>query len=373
MKKAFLLSAYLFANGLFVYKYGYRITPHGFGLIAAYGAFAAAVLLILVKMPDKFFSNRTLWILAALVCAGAAIALQLRSQTGLRVDRHEMVRLFWDNAFSGQNPYLPENPQSNVPGPFPFYFILALPFKGIGEMGYFSLSGVIVFMLLVRSAPADDRRKTAAMVLCAVSPAVWYEIVARSTVFLNAVLILAWMILAENTRGRASRITAFVWGFSLGCLLCTRSIAFFMLVPFLRRLRTLPAVAGFAREWISGTFLGFFLFLAPLLLFDSFRHGVNPFSIQASIMPAWLAAPVFIAFVAASFRTSSFENVLFLESVFLFLLLAVYILDKTVRFGWNAVVFRHHADISYLLFVLPAALYTGLLTGSLGARRDAGA
>jgi hypothetical protein len=75
------------------------------------------------------------------------------------LERHHLI---WDNYFSGEYVYFAKSNFGNPPGPMPFYYVLALPFYAVGELGYFSLLGIVVFVLLLRFARVPRRSEPSA-------------------------------------------------------------------------------------------------------------------------------------------------------------------------------------------------------------------
>jgi len=352
----FLVFAYLFINGLFVYKYGARIGAPAFHLVPAYVLFAAGLCVILRKMPESIFGRSVFAAVVVLFVLVSVLLFRIKPQAVLNVDRYEMIRLFWDNALSGKNPYLPRHENTNIPGPFPFYFLLAFPFYWTGEIGIFSLAGFLLFAALLFSSRTCLKNKTAALLLLTASPAFVYEIICRSTVFLNAALVLCWMVWVErSTPGTASK--KFCAGLLLGCLLSTRSVAWFMFAPFLAVLYRNRRGWFEGGRFSAGAFLAVLVIFLPFFFFNSFRHGVNPFRVQESLVPAVVTVPIWAAFFLASHRIRSFRRFLIAEAFFTFFLLSAYMGGKIAHYGWNSAVYQHRADISYWLFVFPFLIH----------------
>jgi hypothetical protein len=132
---------YLLVNAVFVLKYSIRIVTHGSLLVVLYLFAVPVVFWLLTRLPSRIFTNRTYIAIVIAFSVFMGIVFFIIPQESLRVDRYEMIKLFWDNTFSGINPYTPRE-HTNIPGPFPCYFILALPF-------YLSL---IYYMLSARTS-----------------------------------------------------------------------------------------------------------------------------------------------------------------------------------------------------------------------------
>ena len=139
---------YLLVNAVFVLKYSIRIVTHGSLLVVLYLFAVPVVFWLLTRLPSRIFTNRTYIAIVIAFSVFMGIVFFIIPQESLRVDRYEMIKLFWDNTFSCINPYTPRE-HTNIPGPFPCYFILALPFYLLKEIGLLSLAGFLLFSYLL--------------------------------------------------------------------------------------------------------------------------------------------------------------------------------------------------------------------------------
>jgi hypothetical protein len=349
-----ILPLFLVLNGLFVYKYGARITPHFLPLTAAYSLGFAILFYSLPALPERLFTRKLYVAAAAAFCLAFAVLLHFVPQEAIRLDRHEMIALFWDNASEGINPYTPRTPGSNVPSGFPLYFAMSLPFHLIGEIGYLSLLGFALFAwLLYRRDDIPLRGRTSALLLLLASVAFAYEILCRSTIFLNSAMALA-VVWFHRRYFSASRLGFAATAVLTGLAVSTRSVIVAMLAPFfLSRLKadfTPKSAAGFLA--ISGAaFASTFL---PLLFYSGFVDEYNPFMVQAS---AFLPMGVILAALAlaagASFFIRTDSQYYWTVCLILFGLAAYYLIHNVRLWGWTTAIFESQADITYFSFCLP--------------------
>jgi hypothetical protein len=366
-----LALVYLTINGLFVLKYGSRLA--GFLPAVSYLIAAPALFWFLTRLPSRIFSNRAYVAVVLVFAALMGIVFAAIPQERLRVDRFEMIRLFWDNAFRGINPYTPREIDTNIPGPFPGYFIIALPFYLCREIGLLSLSGFLLFSWQLFRNDAGVRASTVALLLLVASPAFAWEVACRSTIFLNMALVMV-LILRMERRSKAgfSNRASFIYGLLTGVVACTRSVTFLVLAPYFiylwsnhRAPRPVP--------YITAALGAFGLPFVPLLAYPSFLHGFNPFAVQSSLLPG--AATVVIALFAmvGALRTKSFSGFVLLQTLCLFAIAFGYVAIQIARSGWHAVFIGDGADISYFLLAFPflavgsaLALMEGPTTGVSG-------
>ena len=353
MKHA-ILPVYLLVNGIFAYKYGARATPHFLPLAAAYSLFFASLFYALPRIPERLFTGKLYVAMAAAYCVFCVALFHFVPQSSIRLDRHEMISLFWDNVSNGINPYTPRMPDSNIPSGFPLYFAMALPFYLIGEIGYLSLLGFALFAwLLYRREDIPLRGRTSALILLLASAAFNYEILCRSTIFLNSVLAVA----VAAFYGRyfsASRHGFAATAILTGLAVSTRSVIVAMLAPFfIFRLRTdftLKSTGWFLL--ISGA--AFFATFAPVLFYSGFADRYNPFMVQASAFLPMSAILAGLALaVAASFFIRTSAQYHWVVCLVLFGLAAFYAAYNVMIWGWQVAVFESRVDFTYFSFCLP--------------------
>jgi hypothetical protein len=366
MKHA-ILPIYLLVNGIFAYKYGARATPHFLPLTAAYSLFFAILFYALPRIPERLFTGKIYVAMAAAYCVFCAALLHFVPQSSIRLDRHEMISLFWDNASNGINPYTPRTADSNIPSGFPLYFVMALPFYLIGEIGYLSLLGFALFAwLLYRREDIPLRGRTSALALLLASAAFNYEILCRSTIFLNSVLAVAVVAFYERYFS-ASRPGFAATAVLTGLAVSTRSVIVAMLAPFfIFRLKTdftLKSTVWFLL--VSGAvFLATFV---PLLFYSGFTDRYNPFMVQANaFLPMSAILTALALAVAASFFIRTGAQYYGVVCLVLFGLAAFYSAYNVMIWGWTAAVFDSRVDFTYFSFCLP---FLSFVTAVLFSRK----
>lgn len=190
------VAAFLFitVNILFCFKYLYRVS-FAVALVAVggYSVFLGSSF-CLYKKGKLFFPVRLWTIILVLLTAGSGFVLQLIPKESLNVDRWEMIQMFLDAVSNGVYPYGVHNATGNYPGPMPFYFVLAYPFYKIGEIGWMTVIGIwITFVYFIR---LDRNTLGLLMLLVLSSLSLYWEIFARSTVFINSLLFAVYFFSA---------------------------------------------------------------------------------------------------------------------------------------------------------------------------------
>lgn len=346
------LIVYLLINALFIAKYASRVTPDYGWLLAGYLVLIPLFYIIAYRLPGRLYRRWVFWTLVALLVVAALVAYDFISQESLRVDRYEMIRLFWDNYFNGINPYTPRVEGSNIPGPFPFYFYLALPFYAVGEMGLFTLAGFLLYILLIRTCVSTERDRQVVLFALLLSPAYAWEIITRSTLFFNTTLVLGYLFLVaviDLTRSRNVFLAAVLFGF----LLSTRSIVLTVMLPFLVFLGVQRSGWFKILLWGSGTVLGFGLTFLPVAFTPGFFPANNPFAVQNIFLPAWFPAVVLLVMSTATLRIATLDRFIYASMLALALLASAYFTLQVFQYGMYAALFEDKADISYFILALP--------------------
>lgn len=348
-----LLLVYFMVNAVFVLRYGSRIFTHGYLIVTFYLVAVTAIFVLLIRLPSRIFNNRTYISIIIVFCVLMGIVFFIVPQESLRVDRYEMIKLFWNNTFTGNNPYTPLKLNTNIPGPFPCYFALALPFYLLKEIGLLSLTGFLFFSYILYKSPLSMRAKTFSLLLLVGSPAFAWEITCRSTIFLNIVLVL-WLIQEmerQSTQAFSSRASV-VYGLLTGFIACTRSVAILVLVPYLLYLWRNHRVPHPTLYSVSA-FVAFGIPFLPFLTYPSFFQGYNPFVVQTSLMPGSATVVVGLISCAVALRLVNFSGFIFFQSICLFVIALIYISLRIASYGWHNAIIGDGADISYLMLAFP--------------------
>ena len=365
LKKNTSLFILLFVNFVFVYKYGSRLTPYAplIGLAAVLVQFA------LWKKRELLarFSTKLDWADAAVLLifiAGCTIAFNKIPVETLNVDRWSVITSFWDNYFDGKYVYFATSHMGNPPGPMPVYYILALPFYFMGELGFFSISGIVVFYVLLRLSTIPRFYSSLALLLLCSSAFYLWEVTCRSNILINGTLVLASIVYFYKDGSTNTYRHLIITGILTGLCLSTRNVfAIPYIIAFLYALKAKKV--SFGNLIIIGCIALFVMALSfvPFVYnhVDDFKT-MNPFIIQGSYLMPFKYTLIFIAlaFVFA-FLCRKKEDVYFYSGLVLFLTIVFYFGYHTVNSGFNAAVHDSRADNSYFILCIPFSLYYLLL------------
>lgn len=297
------------------------------------------------------------WILVSGILLISMAFFFLYPQNLLRVDRFEMINLFWDNWFSNKCPYCPRTEGTNIPGPFPFYFYLAFPFYIINETGYLSLLGVITFVAMLKLSNNKNKISYPLVLILLSCPAVIYEIAGRSTVFLNSVLILIIMLYLNDNKLKTWQ-NVLITGILTGLLLSTRSLSF--LFVFLSYLFFYQKNFFEKKVFLSGvlSLIVFAVTFIPILLVckDIFPAN-NPFVVQSSLVPTTYIGIIGIISFFITITLKRFATFCWFSGIICITLFISY-LSLFVKNGLINSIIESNVDISYVTFSIPFLLYS---------------
>ncbi len=358
VKSNISLLLFLFINLIFSIKYLSRVTdfavPISIGITSFY--------FLIFKYQDKFqfFGKQLKYVniigFIVLFIASYLVFQKVPVQT-LNVDRWSVITSFWDNYFADEYVYFALSHMNNYPGPMPFYYIVALPFYLLGELGYLSIIGLLLFIILLKVLRKPLATQTAYFIIIATSPFFLWEIVGRSNIFFNSTLILISIVYFFKT---IENKNLFWNGIIIGLLLSTRNVyAIPYVIVFLFALKNRDI--SIKNTIIIGiiavlTFAATFL---PFVIghFEDFQK-MNPFIIQSSyLMPFEFSFACIILSFLSFFVVKNRLDVYFYSGLILFITIALHFVWMSMQHGLYDAFFNSKADISYFILCIPFLLF----------------
>jgi len=353
-RKNFLpLLLFILINCLFIYKYADRLFPGAWLLSIGYGLASWGGLVVLNRIPIKFFTQKLVYFSLVLLVISAALIMYTIKLDTLNVDRWSVISVFWEAIFNGEFPYAAKSIHDNPPGPFPFYFVVALPFYLIGEIGLMTVLSILGLIGLYFHRGKSYKGTLLLVLLLLLSPAVWWEISTRSTIFTNMFLVLLYITWLENFKHTEIiyQLTAGIIG---GFLLSTRGIVAVSYIAFF-------SFAYFRlKNWRSSLYQGFGIgigFLATLLPFVFWNIELfstyNPITLQAGFINWPLLIIIILTTIVIMLKTkTSFEFYRNLGIIITAVITAA-LIKSIFLYGWHAVIYANAFDISYFILALP--------------------
>ncbi len=347
------MAVFILINCLFIYKYASRFNDYFPLIIIFYAAIASAGLIYLHRIPESKFNNNQIYIVLALFTVAAIIIFLMIDINSLDVDRWSVIDSFWESAFNGDFPYAARSIHDNAPGPFPFYFIMALPFHLAGEIGWMTVLGFFGLAWLLYKRSRTAKPVVILLLLVATAPVTLWELSTRSTIFFNMTAVLLFITWLEYKPEMKSR-EQFLTGLIGGLILSTRG---FVAIPFLAffsfaYLRTRQVKEFFIRGF--GVIIGFFITLIPFLLWDIEKFKIyNPITLQAGFLNLPLLIIFFVLAILAGLKATSACRFYSILSLLLFTVITAAFIITASEFGWDIAFHKSAFDISYYILAVP--------------------
>jgi hypothetical protein len=353
------LFIFLFINFIFSVKYSSRITDF-------YLPFSILITLvfyliyrkqeIFIRLLGKLKINTiSLLVFYFILCLFLFAKIPIET---LNVDRWSVISSFWDNYFRGEYVYYAKSFDNNYPGPMPFYFILALPFYLIGELGLFSFLGLLLFILLGFNNFSKSKINII-FILTGFSLFFLWEICGRSNLFFNGVIILLLIKLffKKYTMSLKSNL---VFGVLVGLTLSTRNV---FVIPYI--ITFIYALKSKRIDIKNTIYLGLICLITFAITFVPFVWNhmddfliMNPFIIQADgLIPFKYSLLFIIISIVLAFKCNQEIDVYFLSGLVLFLTILFYVVYKIIIYGFDRAFFMSGADITYFILCTPFLIF----------------
>lgn len=355
-EKSIVLLMFLFVNNLFWIKYAYPYVHQHIGyFIAIYSLFVIVfvvfytkIAILIAKIP--FF----LFVVTAVFVVIVLNTLLVREQ--IQVDRWSAMQIGIQSVWQGQYPYSATDHLGGRTSNLPGLMLIGLPFYGLGDVG---LLQIAVFIVLVCFLYFNFRRNTVffVVVLLLLSPAYWWEVLVKSDLMSNLILIFMYTWLMYKRKPFFQK-SPYLTGILLSVLLLTRVV---VIIPILLVFSTFIAQSSI--YYLKKLTIGFSttsLVLLVLVLKDCPSIPVllqyNPLNLQGGVTPLWFNVFVILLTIFVSFANKT-EKQFLLSSIFLLGLPVLYgFIDSVIRFGFFTTLYADTFDISYwgmlLIFIV---------------------
>lgn len=355
------LFIFLFINFAFFVKYLSRATSYylviSFTLIT--------IFYFLLKFRNKIYIPKSsekviIYLMFFLFLVGSGFVFYKIPVETLNVDRWSVITSFWDNFFKDQYVYFAKSVAGNPPGPMPFYYILALPFYFIGELGWYSVLGFFVFYFILIYTKKSFEIRFLFLLLILISPFYLWEIMTRSNIFLNGCLVLFSIIyLLKSLEENYSRKILFN-GIIIGLLLSTRNV---FVIPYI--VVFLFALKDNRIKILETVYVGILSVIVFALTFIPFVWNhlsdfmtMNPFIIQSGyLMPTEYSLFCVLISFGSFWLCKEKNDVYFFSGLLLFFPIVLHYFYQILLHGFVETFFNSRADISFFILCIPFFVY----------------
>lgn len=352
------LTAIVVVNLLVLAKYAPRVGVPWMILAAGYLGVVTAGVYGSRRRPGSMTALRPLLFWTTVVLAALLYLLILdRVPPGsVRVDRWSAITAFNEKLLAGEYPYEARTHLGSRVSGLPMLFAFGLPFQWAGDVGYLQVFAFVVFAVACQRLWGQRFDVVPPLLLLVTSPANLWEVAARSDLLSNSLVLVMFLFLSEQWRGKKTRTRMAALGVLGGLVASTRLVlAVPMLVYFIgyfRRDEVRAAVtsAAVALAVFAATILPFVLWDPRLFLSN------NPFVWQTILAPIPVQAGAVVASVAAGLAAGSLSSKCFSAGLVLFATVLVTFLLGAWNQGLEKTLVGSGFDISYFDLALPLLL-----------------
>lgn len=354
MGKKWGIALYVALNLLFIFKYGSRLGATIVWLLM--GAWVALVGLLCGVLNHIGRTRR----LVAVFCLVAVVALfvvqGLTDPYQIKVDRWSAIDHHLSYLLQGRYPYAAQTHLGGYGSPFPVWQVLHLPFYVLGNVGLSSLACMGLYLhSLYRWRGGCTALAAGLLMVC--SPAVCYEVVVRSDLMANFMMVAAivqYLIYYKVSLQRHLFACAVLCGLVLSTRLSTAIPLFIFFFGQYVALSWRKQVA-----FPLGVLFVFGLTFVPYLVWstDLFLFEYNPFVLQTSMSRLSDAILLGLLVLAAAWWVRGASGRYF-ASVALCLMacvVVVFVHNMCIESNFTAL-FSSRYDITYIDMSLPFLL-----------------
>ncbi len=338
-------------GGLFVLKYAYRITEYNF-------LFTLLFLLLFYSFPfllkridtEKYriFRKKNVILIFSLLTIVFIVLLNY-IPVETRVSRFLAIETWLNNLLNNHFPYdSPLNPSG-----FPFLFFLALPFYLLGDAGYLTIVGFLLFWIAVIITSKTTKEYTTRLTMLILMPTIYYEIIVRSELLANMMFIVFLLLIAEKYLSKhKTGIVLFPIALLYGLFLSTRGIVGVIYI--------IAVLYFFRNDLMKGVYFSlivintFLLLIIPFFLWNSEIFINNgPFAIQMLYLPTGYLIFFFILSIYTGWIVSDFQELLFSSAIIIFMIVTLSFILTINETGFYSAFYQDRFDISYYIFTIP--------------------
>jgi hypothetical protein len=359
VNKILITSALLFINALFCIKYFERFT-------SLFPVITLLLLLIqcgLLYLPfynkiDIKQQNKIIYLLLILSVLCSFFVFRIIHISSLNVDRWSVIYSFWEAFLNGDYPYFAKSHMNNPPGPMPIYFVIALPFYLINEIGWMPLVAVFIGVIFINKQIKNPTSQLIFILFMLTFMGFYWELLSRSTILLNSFLVLIVLLYSEKSIARQN-YSFYLSALLTGVILSTRMV---FIMPFL----SLGIMTLFSKKvsfprlliWTALALFAFTLTFLPFYIgFQESFFVMNPFKVQSGfLLPSIYNYLFILVSIVLSLFFYNQLSLLLLSGYSLFISIFIYFVYHLMHSGLQGAYFQSGADISYFLFCVPFLL-----------------
>lgn len=350
------LIIYVVINTLFVWKYSTEYAGFSWMPVLYF-----VVIIFFLRLISRRYNleglRRESWgiiytVAVLLIAAGLTFLMLRFDPQNINVGRYPALHDWISRLLAGKFPY-----GSDInPSGMPFLFMLATPFYFLGDLGLFQIFTFLIFAALVYD---QSRRNLASslriIVLLVISPVFLFEIVVRSDLFSNMVIVLLYIYIFERFSTRKGVLNAILLGLAGGLILSTRAVVLLIYIVLLLYLIRQKHTGYYIL--LPSILAAFILSLIPFMLwnYSQFMQS-GPLAIQSSYIPVWAFILAIAVSIVCGAMVKTIRGVYMAVYLTLFGIVSIAFFGSIMELGVVQSVLGDRFDISYYSFCLPFLL-----------------
>ena len=356
---------FIMVNVLFVAKYSARVSENA-ALSATLLATLFYYILLRLVIPNYIcrVGERGAWIKKIVFGAclfaflGMIVAQNVIDPYSIQVDRWSALHFPIQNFLSGNYPYAAHTHLGGSASPFPVWQIVHIPFYLLGNVGLSVFAAMALFLWSCYKVQGSSVSHIVALLMCS-SVVVWYEVVVRSDLITNFLLLAALINFVFNSLNQQWVEEKRWWiACAVGSMACTR---FLVLIPIALLLLPYFIRMSFRRQ-ISTVLLTVFVFALTFVPFallnwqEFFYSPYSPWALQTrqgnfSDFCLFVPLAIYLALNHKAISVQYYRNSALMLAVFVSV---SFVHNMYLAENWN--LFSSTYDITYYSTVLPFCL-----------------
>jgi len=351
---------YLFINGLFVLKYSSRINfSYAPVITLIYLVLMYLVFFFIIKREIPLVSYKTVFYLIFLLYLFFTIWVNLNIDgNNLNVDRWSAMEVAIKALLNNEYPYSAVDHLNGRTSNLPSLILIGIPFYFLGDVGFLQSFSFAMYALLLLRFINNDKSKLIGLLLLILSPSFGWEIIVKSDLMSNFIIILFFIILVQKLF-RSNMTSVIVTSIVASSLLLTRLVAIIPLVLVLFKRIFKLQIKYIAVFVVVGTITMLILLILAFKNYNSIDNFIefNPFTLQNRQLPFILSLICIIIPFYYAFHVKNTMDLINYTIIFLSIPIFLSFIISTINNGVFNCVFNSYYDISYFNIILPFLIF----------------
>lgn len=273
----------------------------------------------------------------------------------LNADRWSAMDVTIKSILNGEYPYGMKDHLGQTSSNLPALFYVGLPFYFLGDVGLLQPFVFLLISFCILKAKITKHKKILILFLLLMSPSYFWEIVAKSDLMSNIILLIIFLFLWDHKFKKKYFKKPVLLSFFCAFFILTRGIVIIPLTLFLFR-DFLDSNVITKLKFTIGFIVFALIICLPIIVNLPNTETIikhNPFNHQTKFTPKlvqifFVLIPFLIALKRIKIKQKIYYS-LTLLSILLFISFAI----VCFKFGFNNALYKSYFDISYLGMVLP--------------------